>query len=373
VKDFYWDKQDCPIPYTEASMHFKKKTYRGSADDMKVPEEKSHMVLPEIQEETEEEEKKLSLTSLLLDSTEIFTNIGGPTRESSNIMTNIGLGQLRTPSQNSLGKDSIGGEAPPVPYDRSPRHARHHPGAWRNGHSAGPGSSRDILAERFRGSQESMMMVPSDEEEMERRGSIPFFSNRRGSRLSDIIQMQEKKKKPRRYKDKQGFTWRPLIHDEELPVPRAPHPHIDKKPDPPHAPSHNTVPQIKPNNGDLKTNSRPRIEPPPRKHSRPVEETSIVVSEPTHPNPPIRDPETCSLKSNRSENSFKTASSDPQINFIPRQVSDSYKLVPQESAALERKSSVRALQQQQYSALNTVNNNGTVSQKPSRTQNKSVR
>ena len=35
VKDYYWDKQDCPIPYTEASIQFKKKTYRGSADDMK--------------------------------------------------------------------------------------------------------------------------------------------------------------------------------------------------------------------------------------------------------------------------------------------------------------------------------------------------
>eukprot|EP00095_Tigriopus_kingsejongensis_P008469 maker-scaffold18_size714446-snap-gene-3.23 protein:Tk08469 transcript:maker-scaffold18_size714446-snap-gene-3.23-mRNA-1 annotation:"PREDICTED: bestrophin-4-like" len=34
VKDFYWDKQNCPIPYTEASMHFKRKTYKGSADDM---------------------------------------------------------------------------------------------------------------------------------------------------------------------------------------------------------------------------------------------------------------------------------------------------------------------------------------------------
>merc|ERR1711881_203219 len=79
-KDYYWDKQDCPIPYTEASMHFKKKTYAGSAADMKVPEEKSHMVLPEIQEETEEEDKKLSLTSLLLDSTELFTNIGAPPR-----------------------------------------------------------------------------------------------------------------------------------------------------------------------------------------------------------------------------------------------------------------------------------------------------
>jgi len=230
----------------------------------------------------------------------------------------------------------------------------------------------DLLAERFRGSLDSV--APSDEEELERRGSIPFFSNRRGSRLSDIIQMQEKKKKPKRYKDKQGFTWRPLIHDEELPVPRAPHPHIDKKQDLQQIPSNsNSLPQLKPN-GDLKTTSRPKIEPPPRKHSRPVEETSIFISEPLDPDPPIRDPDTCSLKSNRSENSFKTASSDPQINFIPRQVSDSYKLVPQESAALERKSSVRALQQQQYSALNAVNNNnGTVNQKTSRTQKKSVR
>merc|ERR1711978_812148 len=24
VKDYYWDKQDCPIPYTEASIQFKK-------------------------------------------------------------------------------------------------------------------------------------------------------------------------------------------------------------------------------------------------------------------------------------------------------------------------------------------------------------
>ena len=41
VKDYYWDKQDCPIPYTEAAMKFKMKTYRGSADDMKwvLPQE----------------------------------------------------------------------------------------------------------------------------------------------------------------------------------------------------------------------------------------------------------------------------------------------------------------------------------------------
>jgi len=222
-------------------------------------------------------------------------------------------------------------------------------------------------------------VVPSDEEDLERRGSIPFFTNRRGSRLSDIIQMQEKKKKNRRYKDKQGFTWRPFVHDEELPVPRAPHPHIDKKPELPQLAvplpkGAIPLPKLKPPNGDIKPPQRPKIEAPPRKHSRPIEETTIHISNPHSPNLHNRDPDTSSLKSNRSENSFKTASSDPQINFIPRQVSDSYKLVPQESAALERKTSVRALQQQHYSALNQVNNNGTpVNQKPNRTQKKSPR
>lgn len=59
-----------------------------------------------------------------------------------------------------------------------------------------------------------------------------------------------------------------------------------------------------------------------------------------------------SSRSNHSENSFQTASSDPQINLIPRQISESYQQLPAgESAALERKSSVRALQAAQYSAL----------------------
>ena len=157
-------------------------------------------------------------------------------------------------------------------------------------------------------------------------------------------------------------------------MPRAPHPHIDKKPE---VPQISSLPQIK-SNGDLKT-TRTKFDAAPispsrqKKSSKANEDTSIFITEPYQPDPNIRDPDTCSLKSNRSENSFKTASSDPQLNFIPRQVSDSYKLVPQESAAIERKSSVRALQQQQYSALNTVNNNGSVNQKPNRTQNKSVR
>merc|ERR1719225_369655 len=110
VKDYYWDKQDCPIPYTEAAMQFKKKTYRGSADDMKVPEDKCHMVLPEIEEEAEED-TKLSLTSLLL--------------ESSNIMTNIGLGNIDAPDN---GREE--GDPSPMGYGRRGPAAS---GAWRNG------------------------------------------------------------------------------------------------------------------------------------------------------------------------------------------------------------------------------------------------
>jgi hypothetical protein len=117
VKDYYWDKQDCPIPYTEAAMQFKKKTYRGSADDMKVPEDKCHMVLPEIEEEAEED-TKLSLTSLLL--------------ESSNIMTNIGLGNI---DNGDNGREE--GDPSPMGYGR--RGPAASGASWRNGNGAGGG------------------------------------------------------------------------------------------------------------------------------------------------------------------------------------------------------------------------------------------
>ena len=85
-----------------------------------------------------------------------------------------------------------------------------------------------------------------------------------------------------------------------------------------------------------------------------------------------------SSRSNHSENSFQTASSDPQINFIPRQISESYQMAAPESAAHERKSSVRALQQAQYSALlapgqPTGPNGAQQTKQGARTQNKSVR
>ncbi|KAG5314106.1 BEST2 protein, partial [Acromyrmex insinuator] len=54
VKDIYYDSEDVSLPYTEAAAAYKKKTYRGSVDNMMVPEEKQMMFLPGILEEEEE-------------------------------------------------------------------------------------------------------------------------------------------------------------------------------------------------------------------------------------------------------------------------------------------------------------------------------
>lgn len=62
-------------------------------------------------------------------------------------------------------------------------------------------------------------------EELERRGGAAAMATpppeRRGSRLLEYLEKKNKKKK---YKDKQGFVWRRMVHDNEdfLPAPRAP-------------------------------------------------------------------------------------------------------------------------------------------------------
>lgn len=63
------------------------------------------------------------------------------------------------------------------------------------------------------------------------------------------------------------------------------------------------------------------------------------------------DPETCSLRSHISENSFKTASSEPQLNLVPRQVSETYSSV----SASERSAEERKAIKQQYSTMAPTN------------------
>jgi len=64
-------------------------------------------------------------------------------------------------------------------------------------------------------------IVPSEEEDVDRRGSLP--STPRGTRLAELL--QDRKKKTKR-KEKHGFTWSPFIRDEELPLPRTPQPQM---------------------------------------------------------------------------------------------------------------------------------------------------
>lgn len=237
-------------------------------------------------------------------------------------------------------------------------------------------------------------MSESEEEEEERRGSIPFLASRRGSKLQDILKYnQEKKRRPRdkRYRDKQGFVWRRFVAaDDELPVSRAPHPKLPSTPQPqptnhpdllpqpqagkqsrlnllhPLTPQIEKVPSIDldylepggDGGGGSITSSETRNPPSPTREGSLPPQFSVVYQRP-------KDPETASLRSNRSENSFQTCSSEPQLNLVPRQVSDNYS-APNERSAQERKASVRALKQQ-YSA----NNNGPLGALQQK-QNKSV-
>ena len=55
-------------------------------------------------------------------------------------------------------------------------------------------------------------------------------------------------------------------------------------------------------------------------------------------------------RENNSENSYKTATSELE-SLIPKQVSECYRKPSNETCALERKTSVRAIQEQQYRSL----------------------
>merc|ERR1712045_551290 len=129
---------------------------------------------------------------------------------------------------------------------------------------------------------------------------------------------------------KQGFTWRPFVHDEELPTPRPPQPQMAA-----------VKPHLR-NNGDISITSKsPNSSDVPLIRQRTAGDDSLqfVAAD-------VGQQE----KENNSENSYKTANSE-QESFIPKQVSDSYKKPSNETCALERKSSVRAIQELQYRSL----------------------
>jgi len=188
VKDYYWDKQDCPIPYTEAAMKFKVKTYKGSADEMKVPEEKCLMVMPEIEEE---ENLGLSINSLML--------------ESSNLMLNIGLPELEPTAEEEDEEGTLQDEEEEQDEEEGEEAKEQE-----------EEEERTFLSPKTPTLAHSTASLGNQPDlETPRRGSLPLplLAQRRGSLISDILLSKEKRRKAKQlratgYKDKQGFIWR---------------------------------------------------------------------------------------------------------------------------------------------------------------------
>jgi hypothetical protein len=216
----------------------------------------------------------------------------------------------------------------------------------------------------------------SEDDDEERRGSIPFLSSRRGSKLQDILKYnQEKKRKNKRYKDKEGFVWRRMIPDQEFPVSRTPQPHL---PDssrlilPPQPPQPN--PRYNPKMqkiSSIDVEGLDSLELPVSDFRTRSQDASLPPAPGSKQSRYPRDPETCSLRSVHSENSFKTCSSEPELNLVPRAVSDNYS-APNERSMQDRKASVRAFKNQ-YSVLNSVNSLGPVPVNQSKSYSKSPR
>jgi len=266
VKDYYWDKQDCPIPYTEASRHLKISTYRGSAADMIIPQDKCHMVYPDIDEEEENDYNKnsLDITSLLL--------------ESSNIVTGLGLGEMDV--QDGFADANL-----------------------RNGKDRGSLKGNKLAVPAY---SQSFDSTEPEEEDSDRRGSL---SERRPSKLSDIFVMQEKrgkKRKDKRYKDKQGFVWsRMAPGTEDLPNPRVPHLNIPQDNLPDTLPVAATTQEKDPTWLENQRLVEARMQRTPSTRSAPV---------------PPQELDTCSPQSVRSD-VFKTAPNTPATAPLTRKTS----------------------------------------------------
>ncbi|GFY76122.1 bestrophin-1 [Trichonephila inaurata madagascariensis] len=55
VRDNYYYQLDMKLPYTEAALGYKKKTYRGSVAKMQIPQEKQNLLVPEFSEDDDED------------------------------------------------------------------------------------------------------------------------------------------------------------------------------------------------------------------------------------------------------------------------------------------------------------------------------
>ncbi|XP_069940633.1 bestrophin homolog 24-like isoform X3 [Cherax quadricarinatus] len=95
-RDIFYDDESPVLPYTEASAEFKKRTYRGSVANMVIPEDKQNLILPDIEEEGEDEERRPSsnLTSQHPSVMSSVNNVGGGSHSGTRPDTDLGQGEL---------------------------------------------------------------------------------------------------------------------------------------------------------------------------------------------------------------------------------------------------------------------------------------
>ncbi|XP_068205837.1 bestrophin-3-like isoform X2 [Palaemon carinicauda] len=80
AKDIFYDDESPVLPYTEASAEFKKRTYRGSVANMVIPEDKQNLILPDIIEEGEDDDRfnpRSNLASQMPSVKSSISNIAG--------------------------------------------------------------------------------------------------------------------------------------------------------------------------------------------------------------------------------------------------------------------------------------------------------
>jgi len=169
-------------------------------------------------------------------------------------------------------------------------------------------------------------IIPSEEDESDRNLESTV---RRGSRLSDIIHVKQRRRRhhdKKRQGDKNGFIWRRLAQDGDLLHQRAPLPHLSR---PPSVDNSQTEEDETRSTAlqEMSSEEKTLSETPDSLHTPNIEDdhdrSSPSSMSPTPPST-IVDPDTAS---NKSDNSFRTASSDPQVNLLPPTITDTYNTV----------------------------------------------
>lgn len=165
-------------------------------------------------------------------------------------------------------------------------------------------------------------MDTNGEDDSDRRGSVTGSSVGKdgreggtrggvGSRLSDLMEKGKGGKKVKRKKDKQGFVWRRMIHDQED-FSQSRTPRLAPTP----APS-STALRHSPE-------SLPYRRPGPASRSPQAMMTSSAGTSPRRPMDRNMEPSLSMEEDRASVNSFKTCPSETNLSYLPRQVSDTY-------------------------------------------------